>query len=205
MTLGFMRPDLLQIYSHIFSVSPKVIQILLSKSYVQYKQSQTFSLAYTLCLGLPGGAGGKESVCRCRQHERHRLEPWVWKVPWRRAWQPTPVLLTGESHGQRSLAGYSPQGHKKLDITKATQHAHTLLLVVFSDGSMVKNPPANAGDTVLNRVGKIPWRREWQPTLAFLPGKSQGLRILGGYSPGGCKESDTTEQLNMHVCIPLQL
>ena len=42
--------------------------------------------------------------------ERHRLHPWVRKVPWRRKWQPTPVFLPGKSHAQRSLAGYSAQG-----------------------------------------------------------------------------------------------
>ena len=45
-------------------------------------------------------------------------------------------------------------------------------------------------------VRKIPWRREWQPIPEFLPGKSQGQRNLAGYSPWGCKESDTTERLN---------
>ena len=44
----------------------------------------------------------------------------VSKIPWRRAWQSTPVFLPGESHGQRSLVGYSPQGHKELDTTEAT-------------------------------------------------------------------------------------
>ena len=48
------------------------------------------------------------------------FDPWVGKIPWRRKWQPAPVLLSGESHGQRSLAGYSPQSHKELDITEAT-------------------------------------------------------------------------------------
>ena len=43
-----------------------------------------------------------------------------WEGPWRRAWQPTPVFLPGESHGQRNLAGYSPQGHEELDMTKVT-------------------------------------------------------------------------------------
>ena len=47
-------------------------------------------------LGFPGGASGKE------------LDPWVGKTPWRRKQQPTPVFLPGESHGQRSLVGYSP-------------------------------------------------------------------------------------------------
>ena len=40
------------------------------------------------------------------------------KIPWRRAWQPTPVFLPGEFHGQRSLAGYSPWGHKESDMTE---------------------------------------------------------------------------------------
>ena len=42
---------------------------------------------------------------------------------WRRKWQPTPVFLPGEFHGQRSLAGYSPQGHKESDTTEATWHS----------------------------------------------------------------------------------
>ena len=42
--------------------------------------------------------------------------PWVRKIPWRRAWQPTPVLLPGESHGQRSLVGYSPGRHTESDM-----------------------------------------------------------------------------------------
>ena len=44
--------------------------------------------------------------------------PWVGKIPWRRKWQPTPVFLPGQSHGQRSLVGYSPWGHKELDVTE---------------------------------------------------------------------------------------
>ena len=42
------------------------------------------------------------------------------KIPWRGAWQPTPVSLPGESHGQRSLMGYSPWGCKESDMTEAT-------------------------------------------------------------------------------------
>ena len=57
---------------------------------------------------------------QCRRQE---FEPWVWKIPWSRKWQPTPVFLPGESHGQRSLAGYSPWGHKESDTTEAPEHA----------------------------------------------------------------------------------
>ena len=44
------------------------------------------------------------------------------KIPWRRAWQPIPVFLLGESHGQRNLVSYSSQGHKESDMTEATKH-----------------------------------------------------------------------------------
>ena len=56
----------------------------------------------------------KESACSAGDGEFH---PWIGKIPWRRAWQPPPVLLPGESHGQRSLAGYSPWGHTESDTT----------------------------------------------------------------------------------------
>ena len=54
----------------------------------------------------------------------------------------------------------------------------------------------------------IPWRRKWQPTSAFLPGKSHGQKSQAGYSPWGCKKSDTTKQLNNNnnpstLCISL--
>ena len=50
-------------------------------------------------------------------------------------------------------------------------------------------------------VRKIPWRRKWQPTPVSLPGESQRQRSLAGYSPWGCKESDTTEQLHFHFSL----
>ena len=68
--------------------------------------------------GFPGSARDKEFACQCRRHKRQRFDPWVGKIPWRRKWQPTPVLLPGESHRQRSLAGYSPWAHKESDMIK---------------------------------------------------------------------------------------
>ena len=52
--------------------------------------------------GFPGGTDGKEPACLCRRHKRLRFNPWLRKIPQTRAWQPTPVFLPGESHGQRS-------------------------------------------------------------------------------------------------------
>ena len=69
-------------------------------------------------LGFPDGSSGKEPTCQCR---RHKIQfPWVGKIPWKKAWQPTLVFLPGESHGQRSLVGCSPWGHKELDTTEVT-------------------------------------------------------------------------------------
>ena len=53
---------------------------------------------------LPWWLSGKESACQCR---RHGFDSWVGKIPWMRKWQPTTVFFPGESHGQRSLVGYS--------------------------------------------------------------------------------------------------
>ena len=61
----------------------------------------------------------------CLQCRRPRFNPWVGKIPWRKKWQLTPVSLPGESHGQRSLSGCSPWGHKELDTTEQL-HFHFL-------------------------------------------------------------------------------
>ena len=75
---------------------------------------------FNLSRELPWWLSGKESTCQCR---RHGFSPSVGKIRWRRAWQPTPVFLPGKSHGQRSLAGYSPWGHKGSDPTTKQQQS----------------------------------------------------------------------------------
>ena len=66
-------------------------------------------------MGFPGGSDGKESA---RNAGDPRFNPWIGKIPWRREWLPTPVFLLGEFHGERSLVGYSPCGHKESDMTE---------------------------------------------------------------------------------------
>ena len=63
-------------------------------------------------VGFLGGTSDKESTCQCRKLKRCWFNPWVGKISWRRKWQPTPVFSPGKSHGQRSLAGYSPWDRK---------------------------------------------------------------------------------------------
>ena len=71
----------------------------------------------------------KDSTYKCKRLRRHWFDPRAKKILWRRKWQPIPVEW---SHGQRSLVGYSPGGHKELDTTEK-QSMHTLLHV--GDGS----------------------------------------------------------------------
>jgi len=72
----------------------------------------------------------------------------------------------------------------------------------FPGGAAVRNLPDNArdaGDRSSVSVWKIPWRRKWQPTPVFLPGKPHGQRSLVGHSPYGHNESEKTEQLSIHT------
>ena len=98
--------------------------------------------AFNNDVGFPGGTSGKESSCQCR---RHGFDPWVGKIPWRRAWQPTPVFLPGEFHGQRSLVGYSPWGHKESDMTERLHFHFSLSCIGEGNGnplqcSCLENP-----------------------------------------------------------------
>ena len=115
--------------------------------------------------GFPGGFAVK------KRHRRRRFHPWVRKIPWKRAWQPSPVVLPRESHGQRSRVGYSPWGCKvghdwatdnytfTPNVPSAPcyicrlklKNTHICCKLGFSGGSTVKNWPVNAGN-----VGSIP-------------------------------------------------
>ena len=65
-------------------------------------------------LRLPWWLSGKESACQCR---KHRFNPWIGKIPWRRKWQPTPVSLPETFHGLRSLGATVDGGHTESDTT----------------------------------------------------------------------------------------
>ena len=100
------------------------------------------------CWIVLGGTSGKESACQCKRLRRWSSGSWVRKIPWRRKWQPIPVFLPGESHGQRSLTGYSPWGRKESDTT---EHPHTLLLLLLLSSLVV-----------------WPWADEWGNHVRFL-------------------------------------
>ena len=78
------------------------------------RSNRTSNVLYTL-VGLPRQLRWERIHLQSR---RSGFNPWAWEMPWRREWQPTPVFLPGESHGQRSLAGYSPQDNKESGTTE---------------------------------------------------------------------------------------
>ena len=67
-------------------------------------------------------------ACQCSRCKRPSFGPWFGKIPWRKKWQPAPVFLPGESHGQRSLAGYSPEsGTINTNSSKSVTYGITVL------------------------------------------------------------------------------
>ena len=104
---------------------------------------------------------GKESICQCRRHE---FDPWVRKIPWRRKWQPTPVLLPGKSHGWRSLVGYSTWGCEESDTTEWLHFHFSLSCIGEGNGnplqcSCLENPrdrePGGLPSMGSHRVGHV--------------------------------------------------
>ena len=93
-TQGMVHFDLVRVY---LLAIPSMVPLLI-------RELEAIIILCSLKPGyFPDGSDGKVSVCL--QCGRPGFDPWVWKIPWRRKWQPTPVLLPGRFHGWRSLAG----------------------------------------------------------------------------------------------------
>ena len=70
---------------------------------------------------FPGGSVGKEPACQCRRGKRPRFDPWVRKIPWSGAWQPTPVFLSGESPWTEEPGGLWPKGLHRVNTAETTE------------------------------------------------------------------------------------
>ena len=117
-----------QEYPRMAGVKAKSGQVLPLSIYICFPNHRSLFhfISPTSIPGLPSCHSGKEPTCQSRRCKRCGFEPWVRKKPRRRKWQPTALFLPGESHGQRSLVGYSPGSHKDSNMTKLTcAHAHT--------------------------------------------------------------------------------
>ena len=118
------------------------------------------------------------------------FDPWVGKIPWRRKWQPTSVLLPGKSHGQRSLVGYSPWGHKELDTTEQLDfhfHFHVWMWELDCKESWV---PKNWFFWIVVLYKTFPGEGNGNPLQYSCLENPHGQRNLAGYSPW-CRKSWT--------------
>ena len=99
------------------------------------------SLTAELYKGFSGGTSGKEPICQFKRHKRQWFDPWVGKIPWRRAWQPTLVFLPGESHGQRSLVATVAKRLKQFSKTdsRCSLPASCVMLKVLVYSIKVQN------------------------------------------------------------------
>ena len=127
---------------------------------------------------------------------RPGFDPWVRKIPWRREWQPTPVFLPGESHGQRSRVGYRPWGCKESETTERLTHGCFRASLV---AQLVKNPSAVQEIWVRFLDSEDPLEEELHSNSLQYSclENSHGQRSLADYSPWDCQESDTTERLSL--------
>ena len=146
------------------------------------------------CTEEPGGLQSMGSL-RVRNDWATSLSLFTF-MHWRRKWQPTPVLLPGESQGWGSLVGCRLWGRTESDTTErlSSSSSSPILFLRGDPGdSVVKNPSANAGDAALiPGSGRSTGEGNGNPLQYSCLGNPMDRRSLANYSPRGCKESDTT-------------
>ena len=98
-------------------VPPHTHKIGLRKKEDENRTAYSWSLHFMLKHGASPVTQQIKNPPVMQETERRGFDPWVREIPWRRNWQPTPVFLPGESHGQRSLGGYSPWSLERVDTT----------------------------------------------------------------------------------------
>ena len=124
-------------------------------------------------LNFQGGASGKESASQCMRCKRSRFDPWVWKIPWRRKWK---IPWREEPGWLKYQGSQSQKGLKQLSTALwPLRHGQPRWLSGNESTCQCRRCRFEPW------VKKILWRRKWQPTSVFLPGKSHKLRSLVGY------------------------
>ena len=139
---------------------------------------------YNQIWGFPGGASGKEPTCQCRRDKRHGFYPWVGKIHWRRAWQPTSVFLPGESHGQRTLVGTVHRVAKSQTwLEGLSMHAHTI------KSSQSSGPQSPSVSLRWTETGTEQQHRVWFSRWGN--GSSKATQLVSGYENLRLLESST--------------
>ena len=107
--------DIKDMRSAAWAVEPYIWLLRERNGLLPLSPAVVLAAQYFVLLGLPWWLRLESLGLRCG---RPGFDPWVRKIPWRRKWHPTPVLLLGKSHGRRILVGYGPWGCKELDLTE---------------------------------------------------------------------------------------
>ena len=166
-----------------------------------------------------------------QRHKRCGFNSWVRNILWRRKWQHTPVFLPGESHGQRSLMGYSPWGHKGSEMTEwlstAQNRSRKVNPKLTSEGiEPEKEVGTRTGAYYIHKLTweierdhfNCPWGRKARWIMGDALGRKRGKTWLGGVSssflfkhrekawaPGLTSDCPMTGQLGNHLCAPMQV
>ena len=143
----------------------------------QLIRDRTLSVSVCWVGDFSSGASGNESACQCRRCKRLRFNPWVRKIPASGKWQTIPVFLPGKSHGQTSLAGYSPWDHKGSDTTELCwMHCcANLKALVFNDAIMEMRKNQTAGSKRKRSFGNQLWTRSGSQRWVWLWNSVEGL------------------------------
>ena len=130
------------------------------------------------------------------QYRKWGFNPWVGKIPWRREWPPTPVFLPGKSHGQRSLAGYSPWGRKESDMTERLTVCWGIPWWLTS-----KEYTCNAGDPgSIPGSGRVPGERKGNSFQYSCLQNPMDRGAWGATAHGVTQSSTWLMWLSMHAC-----
>ena len=134
-------------------------------------------------LGFPCGSAGKESTCNAKDLDSI---PGLGRSP--EEGKGYPLQYSGLENSMDCIVHGVTKSQIRLSNFHSLQGS-----TGFPGDSALKNPPANAGDmSSIPGLERSPWRRKWQPTPVFLPGKSHGPKTLVCCSPWSHKELDTT-------------
>ena len=133
---------------------------------IYIKEMKTRFWPYICIPGLPWWLRQQKICLQCK---RPGFNPWIRKIPWRREWQPTPVLLPGESHGHSSLAGDSPWCCKELDMTEQLTVA-CFLMFTAALLTIVKIWKQPDGHQQISSVQSLSRVQLWDPMDHSMPG-----------------------------------
>ena len=159
-----------------------------------------------LLVPLLFGSEVKASACIFPQCVRPGFDSWIWKIPWRRKWQPTPVFLLRESNGQRRLLGCSPRHRKESDTTKRLHfHFSLFTFTVFLEAQPQVFPRSCVCVLSCARLFATPWTVTRQAALSMESPSQQYWSGLPFPALGNLPNSRIEPHVSRVSCIGRQI